>query len=464
MPPRRPLPDVDLISVLKFLKPMDQLVASKMSPRLRLLVRAANRRVKTLVITDVWDDFDPEDTIDSFFISSLPILQQLTDDSGKAIDLQPKAVRANQWNCLEFEKNCHEELPTVEEIATVLFSAVTTLVFIMKDGGDDFFYENCQYLVSLLQHPHWATTQLQSLVLQLSGDFECTETMASGTYQLVTALNALSALQQLAVDFAFWFHIDDEHLPVLPALTVLAQLKVLVVNQAADNGDLQIHLQWSSIGPTCTVNDFAHWSEALLSRVVSLEDYQSLLERRTVEEMPCRLFPSLTSLTLSVNDSFSTNYRLWSTALSSQNLRQLLHLSWSLYLKDPQNVDRSLIETPPPRRSSLPRLTSVRALTLSLHLNDHSQAEWMHLPWTLPNCQVIYLQNFTCRRCDVRLCFLRFGRYHTEHSEPTAKSAAALQCLREFLFKLYPYFPHRQIILDFDDPKYPTVAELFAEQ
>ncbi len=87
MPPRRPLSDVDLISVLKFLKPMDQLKASKMSPRLRLLVRAANRRVKTLVITDVWDDFDPEDTIDSFFISSLPILQQVTDDSGKAIDL-----------------------------------------------------------------------------------------------------------------------------------------------------------------------------------------------------------------------------------------------------------------------------------------------------------------------------------------------------------------------------------------
>ncbi len=44
MPPRRPLPDLDLISVFKMLTPNEQLVANKMSPRCAILVRAANRR------------------------------------------------------------------------------------------------------------------------------------------------------------------------------------------------------------------------------------------------------------------------------------------------------------------------------------------------------------------------------------------------------------------------------------
>ncbi|KAH9394772.1 hypothetical protein TYRP_004829 [Tyrophagus putrescentiae] len=50
MPPLRPLPDLCLITLFKMMPPNEQMVGSKISPR-AVLVRAANRRVKSLVIT-----------------------------------------------------------------------------------------------------------------------------------------------------------------------------------------------------------------------------------------------------------------------------------------------------------------------------------------------------------------------------------------------------------------------------
>ncbi len=456
MPPRRPLSDVDLISVLKFLKPMDQLKASKMSPRLKLLVRAANRRVKTLVITDQ-SLFQTQQVINSFFISSEPNLQQLTDGSGKAIDFQPKAVRVTQWNSLKFfMPECQKDLPTVEEIATVLFSAVTSLVFIGDEENNYYLDKNCQYVVSLLQHLPWAT-QLESLVLRLVGTFFDEETKASKTYELMAALNTLPTLQQLVVGIDLWFDVIEG----LPALTVLAQLKVLVVRmediystdffleaiakQAANIGSLQIHLQvYSALNPLSNTD---HLSELLFNRVVRLGE---------VKNIHCPLFPSLTSLSLSVRQSFSANYFPLIAALSQHN-RQLLHLGWVLNLVDEQNLDRSS-EQPP-----LPTLTSVRALTLELTIEDHSQVEWLCLPGTLPNCQAIHLQNFFCTRCQVSL-FLYLGGHHDKtNNSILPNSATALQCLREVLSKLYPHFQRQRITLG-EEPPYRTAAELFAEK
>ena len=452
MPPRRPLPEVCLITVLKFLEPLDQLKASKMSPRLRMLVRAANRRVKTLVITNK-DLTGTQKIINSFFISSRPNLQKLKDDCGGAIDIQPKAVRVSKWNSLVFSGSCQEDLPTVEEIATVLFSAVTSLVFIANQPSWIIgFDEKCQYLVALLQypplHPH-ETTQLESLVLGLDGLFSSKKTRASVTYKLVVALNALTALQQLAVHFDFGYEYPD-----IPALTVLDQLKVLVLKlewdksfflnsigeQAAANVNLKIHLQgYSAENLSKYIDD---WPEPLLSRVVTLETDENLFHR----------FPSLTSLSLPVDVPFSTNYGPLLALLSQQN-RQLLHLEWRLDLNDQQNLDRS--PTPPFQ------LTSVRALTLNLYIDDHSQAEWLHLPRTLPNCQAIHLRDFYCKRCRVDLWKCLRGNFYTEDSEPT-NSATVLQCLRDVLSKLYPYFQRQKITLGEVEP-YRTAAELFAE-
>ena len=460
MPPRRPLPDLCVITALKFLEPMDQLTASKMSPRFGPLVRAANRTVKTLVITSE-DLIETQKIINSFFISSRPNLQQLTDNRGKAIDLQPKAVRVNRWNSLKFWRNCQEDLPTVEEIATVLFSAVTSLVFIADDYNLGNLDESFQYLVALLQHPHLAI-QLESLVLGLDGGFLNKDTRASLTYELMATLNALPALQLLAVDFDFYY--ED---PEMPALVVLAQLKVLVVKlgleyneafflcaiseQAADNVDLQIHLEDGAAYEVSKYTD--NWSKSLYSRVVRLGVIE---DRFWCGSEICPLFPSLTSFSLVVRscEAFSTNYVPLITALSQHN-QQLLHLGLTLDLVDQQNLNP--ISAPPPL--SLPQLTSVRALTIELRLGGHSQAELLHLPWTLPKCQAIHLRNFYCQRCRVELSQILRGDY-TEHSQPT--NSAALQCLRDVLSKLYPHFQLQQITLGEGEP-YRTAAELFAE-
>ncbi|KAH9388358.1 hypothetical protein TYRP_009573 [Tyrophagus putrescentiae] len=432
MPPRRPLPDLCVITALKFLEPMDQLTASKMSPRFGPLARAANRQVKTLVITDR-KLIKTQRIINSFFISSRPNLQQLTDNRGQAIDLQPKAVRVNRWNCLKFWRNCQEDLPTVEEVATVLFSAVTSLVFIADDYNLGNLDESFQYLVALLQHPHLAI-QLESLLL--------------------------------AVDFGFYY--ED---PEMPALVVLAQLKVLVVKlglerneafflcaiseQAADNVDLQIHLEDGAAYDLSQYKHTDNWSKSLYSRVVRLGVVD---DRFWCGSEICPLFPSLTSISLVVRvvRPSPPNYVPLITALSQHN-RQLLHLGWKLDLVDQQNLNP--ISAPPPR--SLPQLTSVQAVTLDLDMADHSQVEWLRLPWTLPNCQAIHLRNFACDRCRVELRKILRGDYYTEHSQPT-NSATALQCLRELLSKLYPHFQLQQITLGKGEP-YRTAAELFAE-
>ncbi len=465
MPPRRPLPDLCVITALKFLEPMDQLTASKMSPRFGPLVRAANRTVKTLVITNL-NFMKTQRFINSFFISSEHSLQQLTDDRGKAIDLfQPKAVPVNRWNCLMFW-NCQEDLPTIEEIATVLFSAATSLVFINRYYKEDCYDKNCQYLASLLQHPHWAT-QLESLLLMLRGLFSNKETRVSVTSELLAALNTLTALQQLAMDSDFM--LDDSG--ALPALTVLAQLKVLVVTleeykaaffldaigkQAAENAHLQIHLEAGNVDDVSKYTD--NWSKPLLSSVVRLGLVEGVFSNGP--KIYSR-FPSLTSLSLVVPscETFSTKYVPLITALSQHN-RQLLHLGLMLDLANQlKNFDPS---STPPLRFSLRQLTSVRALTLHLFIDDHSHAEWFCLPWTLPNCQVVHLRYFGCDRCGVDLWkVLRGGYDGTEDSEQPS-SATALQCLRELLSKLFPHFQLQQITLGNDEP-YRTAAELFAE-
>ncbi|KAH9393023.1 hypothetical protein TYRP_006124 [Tyrophagus putrescentiae] len=378
-----------LITVLKFLEPLDQLKASKMSPRLRMLK-----------------------IINSFFISSRPNLQKLKDDCGGAIDIQPKAVRVSKWNSLVFSGSCQEDLPTVEEIATVLFSAVTSLVFIANQPSWIIgFNEKCQYLVALLQypplHPH-ETTQLESLVLGLDGLFSSKKTRASVTYKLVVALNALTALQQLAVHFDFGYEYPD-----IPALTVLDQLKVLVLK-----------LEWDK---SFFLNSIGEQAAANVNLKIHLQGY------------------SAENLSKYIDD--------WPEPLLSRQNRQLLHLEWRLDLKDQQNLDRS--PTPPFQ------LTSVRALTLNLYIDDHSQAEWLHLPRTLPNCQAIHLRDFYCKRCRVNLWECLRGDFYTEDSKPT-NSATALQCLRDVLSKLYPYFQRQQITLGEVEP-YRTAAELFAE-
>ncbi|KAH9397843.1 hypothetical protein TYRP_004170 [Tyrophagus putrescentiae] len=134
MPPRRPLPELCLIAVMKMLTPNDQLKASQMSPRCSVLVRAANRRVKSLVISSL-DMETTEEKIDSFFLASKPSMKQLKDDGVPFPDFPMSNAHLSKWNCLQLNSCEKLDSSTIEQIVSV-FSAVTDLKFI-SDGTDE---------------------------------------------------------------------------------------------------------------------------------------------------------------------------------------------------------------------------------------------------------------------------------------------------------------------------------------
>src|SRR5699024_5941868 len=107
-PRRRPrlsrhLPDLCLVALFKQISPNDQLTASGMSTRAAILVRAANRRVKMLVITSS-DDFEiTRAEISRFTIASNPSVQLLPAvGGGEPFSDYPVAVasRFSKWNHL----------------------------------------------------------------------------------------------------------------------------------------------------------------------------------------------------------------------------------------------------------------------------------------------------------------------------------------------------------------------------
>ncbi|KAH9402787.1 hypothetical protein TYRP_015544, partial [Tyrophagus putrescentiae] len=250
MPPRRPLTDLDLISVFKMLTPNEQLMASKMSPRCAVLVRAANRRVKTLVIT-TWNTDELltlKNIINSFSLAFEPSMQQLMDIPGETFPDYPMTTRLSEWNILRLGQLRLIDTATIEQIVTI-FSAVTDLKFITLSS------KHIGTLVSLLQHPNWQC-QLTNLMVgsQLVGE-------------LIPAINGLTALQLLALD---WDNYRD-----IPDLPILAQLKTVAFSSnrlstflrslernATDNADLEVHLISDDTNALFTL------SQPLRSRIV----------------------------------------------------------------------------------------------------------------------------------------------------------------------------------------------------
>ncbi|KAH9400771.1 hypothetical protein TYRP_002346 [Tyrophagus putrescentiae] len=234
MPPLRPLSDLCLIFVFKQLTPTDQLKASLMSFRCKVLVRAANRRVKTLAIT-YWDEVEViKKEISKFSLSCNPSMQ-LT--SGEPFPDYPAMTdRLSQWNCLRLKL----DTPNIEQIVYV-FSAVTDLKLIVRSN------DQIESLLHLLSHPQW-TGQLSNLLFHNYCDLS--PELAS---RLITAINGLSALQHLAIKFGR----GEAEIPGLSTLTILAQLKTITVEfgdkcvrpflrslerNATENVNLQVHL------------------------------------------------------------------------------------------------------------------------------------------------------------------------------------------------------------------------------
>ncbi|KAH9407341.1 hypothetical protein TYRP_012893 [Tyrophagus putrescentiae] len=87
-PPQLQISDLSWIAIFQEFTPNDQMMASKMSLRCAGLVRAANRTVKTLVITD--KDLDDPSSLDDiinqinyYSLASKPAMRPLMDIPGE---------------------------------------------------------------------------------------------------------------------------------------------------------------------------------------------------------------------------------------------------------------------------------------------------------------------------------------------------------------------------------------------
>ncbi|KAH9399926.1 hypothetical protein TYRP_017495 [Tyrophagus putrescentiae] len=116
MPPRRPLTDLCVIAVMKMLTPNDQLKTAQMSPRCAILVRAANRRVKMLVIARSNDLEWIQSEINAFSLASKPSMRLLPAGGEPFPDYPRTTTRISKWNCLLVDENLHLDQPTVEQI------------------------------------------------------------------------------------------------------------------------------------------------------------------------------------------------------------------------------------------------------------------------------------------------------------------------------------------------------------
>ncbi|KAH9394770.1 hypothetical protein TYRP_004827 [Tyrophagus putrescentiae] len=419
MPPLLPISDLSWIAIFQEFTPNEQMVASRMSPRCAVLVRAANLKVKSLIITDrnVEDPCDLKylkNQINTCCLSFSPAMQPLMDIPGEpSFPDYPMTTyaRFSKCHCLVIDLEKPIDTATTEQIVTV-FSAVTDLKYITR---------NSHYLVPLLQHPKWQC-QLTNLMVDWIGSQQ--------DFELIPAINGLSALQCLALEI--YNHYD------LPDLPILAQLKVVALRSynlqafvrsleryATDNADLQVHL---ISGDT---NALLSLSQPLHKRIVHFGwgylDY-------TNHPVPllCSQFRSLTSLSI---EGIVTDVVPLFTALSQ--LHQLVHLGLEVVLWRDEEL--------PPPALPLAQLTTLKALELSLSIDSHSQVQWLNLPVTMANLQTILIEWFYCRSCGVDT-----ATYSLKDSPPL-NSLKALNCFKSSLFTLHWGVPMNRLILHLAD-------------
>ena len=377
--------------------------------------RAANRTVKTLVIT-TWNYDELHDLkyrINSFSLASKPSMQPLMKIPGETFPDYPMTTRLNKWNILRL--NIHRLIDTdaIEQIVTI-FSAVIDLKFMT------FFSMHNDTLVSLLQHPNW---QCQLTNLMVKGTDERDSLRLAR--ELITAINGLTTLQLLAFE---WDNYTD-----LPDMSILAQLKTVVFKStrlgsflcslgrnAADNADLKVHLLSRNTNALLTFSPHLH------NRIVR---YGWGPFNYTADQVPllCSQFRSLTSLSLRNIESSKVGPLF--TDLSQ--LHQLIHLEFG--------VDFSK-EIPPPQVRPPVQLNSLQALELGLNITSHSQIKGLNLKETMPNLKTIYIWGFNCSSCGVS--FGSFGNRNLPLS-----SSLTIACFGSTLFQLHPRVDLKRIIL-----------------
>ena len=431
MPPRRPLTDLDLITVIKQLTPNSQLNAARMSPRCKTLVRAANRRVKLLAITGNDNYEETQKKVNGSFLATKPSMVKLRKVDQYFSDFPITSTPLSKWNCLGVvvDNEAEIDLPTIELIVNS-FSAVTALTFFALRN-----IEVLKFCVMLLQQPEW-TNQLSQLMVKC---FYMNFSTELG-FSLITAINRLSALRCLSICWR-----GGE----LPDLTILNQLKAIELlwfcfsessflssleRLASGNVGLRVYFQ-SRISIQCE-KALLGVSPPLRRCIVHYEmiwkpfDYPG-----SVLSLLCQQFPSLTSLSVKCTDP--AQLRQLFTTLA--HLQQLVHLNFEIQLTGNQTEE----ELRP-----LAQLTSVRALDLSLSITSHSQVPWLNLQQTLPHCQALHLKTFRCTNCDIGL----YGNIHGVHKANPIRRSKALKCLRDTLSQLHTGVHSEQITSGYWEP------------
>ena len=435
MPPRRPLTDLDLITVIKQLTPNCQLNAAQMSPRCKTLVRAANRRVKSLAITDNDNYKKTQKNVEWSSITTRPSMKKLRKVDQYFSDFPMTSTPLSKWNCLVVVVGDETEidLPTIELIVDS-FSAVTALKFIAT-------YNNAilKFCVKLLQQPDWINQLSQLMVGNYQNQLIPTELGCP----LITAINGLSVLQCLSI------HWPGEE---LPDLTILSQLKAIefdILNfsgpsrhtflsslerHASENVCLQVYFH----SPRSFQNEQALFDLSPPLRRCFVHygmNWEPLDYPSNIVPLLCQQFPSLTSL--SVKCQGPAHLRPLFTTLA--HLQQLVHLSLEINLYGNQTEE----ELRP-----LAQLTSVRALDLCLKLTSHSQVQWLNFQWALPHCQAIHLKTFRCTSCDIEL----YGNIHSVYNKNPIRRSKTLECLRDALSQLHTGVHSEQITLSYLEP------------
>ena len=435
MPPLRPLPDLVFIAVFKQLTPNSQLTASRMSNRCYLLVRAANRRVKLLNISD-----DSEFAINPFDLS-----YEFNDSDQFGVFSGPPVTPFTKWKHLKLSDTKKFDISTVERIVTI-FSSVTSLTFATT------YNDHSEELIALLQQAQWAT-QLTSCVLS-----PAVRKSEQVMHSLTAAINALPALQHLAYDWWIRRVVMVEEPVEMPELTILSQLKTIAFHtmpnsvlssfersinrHAAGNADLQVYLlSWRK---QRIFGDLQTFSESFRSRIVRFRELICLFA-----DVPrlCNQFPRLTALP--VYGIKPDQVRALFSALSG--FRQLTSLMLDVQFNSPREEDEEP-DTLPAR--PVDQLHSVQGFNILAPSASHGHLQWLNLGWTLPHLQTLIVHGFYCSSCKISLSS------SFRQDAPAAEFSQALGCLRKSILKVHSGVHPSRIFIETDLNKYRSAEEL----
>ncbi len=442
MAPRRPLDDLSLIAVFKQLTPDNQLKAAAMSPRCTALVRAANRRVRTLIIAKLYEDVErrPGIMLNHFSLKTKHSLQMVKDsrrgDQGTSPNY-PINDCLSKWRCLQLNLIGDLDSSSIAEQIVNAFSALTDLRFIMIGGNNRpclNLNPHIKLMIALLSHTPW-TKQLTRFML--SDSHRITDKLANC---LFTAINGLTALQHLAFDW--------ENFAFIPKLPLLEQLKTVQLTLKCHEDKAEHFFCSLETAVTTNVNlriflysllrnedfyedfyeDVFFFSETLPLFYRHIVGFSAKNVKNSTVLYKLKLFSSLRYLHV-----FSLKPSQIGPLLTA--LSQLKRLIFLQLFIDFQNLEENHPEevlSLPPR--PLAQLSSLKALDLTLFNTSHSQVAWLNLQQTMPNLTSIRLPSFACKSCH--------------KTPPETNIAYNFECLSALLANLHLGVSNQLIFLD----------------